>query len=200
MLLGFAESTVAKNKKLRAAEELKWREEIKKLVIIAMFSDDEFLERLVLKGGNALDLVHHVSTRASADIDLSIDGDFSPEVRAALRDRIEKLLRTTFRQKRYHVFDVRLEEKPAQVSAELKAFWGGYRVEFKLIELKRYEELKDDPVALSKNALQLGQGAKFLIDISKHEYTVGKAAYELDGYVVPGYTAEMIVCEKLRAV
>ena len=33
-------------------------QKIKRLAIVAMFSDDDLLERLVLKGGNALDLVH----------------------------------------------------------------------------------------------------------------------------------------------
>ncbi len=48
--------------------------------------------------------------------------------------------------------------------------------------------------------MQLGQGAKFLIDISKHEYTTGKTQFDLDGFVIFAYTPEMIVCEKLRAI
>jgi Nucleotidyl transferase AbiEii toxin, Type IV TA system len=50
------------------------------------------------------------------------------------------------------------------------------------------------------DAVQLGQGPKFSIDISKHEYTAGKTPFELDGFVVFVYTPEMIVCEKLRAI
>ena len=52
-------------KKTRKDTDLQRLEKIKKLVIIAIFSDDEFMERLVLKGGNALDLVHHITPRAS---------------------------------------------------------------------------------------------------------------------------------------
>jgi len=51
--------------------------EIRRLVIIALFSDDELMEKLVLKGGNALDIVHNIGTRTSVDIDLSIPDDFS---------------------------------------------------------------------------------------------------------------------------
>ena len=47
---------------------------------------------------------------------------------------------------------------------------------------------------------QLGQGPKFSIDISKHEYTAGKREFELDGFSIFVYTLEMIVCEKLRAI
>ena len=43
---------------------------IKRLAIVAMFSDDGLMEKLVLKGGNLLDLVYGISTRASLDVDL----------------------------------------------------------------------------------------------------------------------------------
>jgi predicted nucleotidyltransferase component of viral defense system len=191
---------MVKKKKSSAAEELQQRERIKKLVIIAMFSDDVLMERLVLKGGNALDLIHRVSARASVDVDLSIDGDFTAEERLALRGRIEKALRDTFRLEGYHVFDVQLEDRPPGLTADLEDFWGGYGVEFKLIGLDRYEELKDNIDALRRNAVRLGQGQKFSIDISKHEYTAGKTQLDLEGFAVFVYTPEMIVCEKLRAI
>src|SRR5436305_11747178 len=103
---------MAKGKKPDAGEELLRREKIKKLVIIAMFSDDDLMERLVLKGGNAMDLVHRVSARASVDVDLSMAGDFTQDERLALQGRIETVLRTTFHPEGYHVFDVKLQEQP----------------------------------------------------------------------------------------
>ena len=39
-------------------DNLEFLEQVKKLVIIAMFSDDDLMERLVLKGGNLLDIVY----------------------------------------------------------------------------------------------------------------------------------------------
>ena len=50
--------------------------QIKKLAVIAMFSDDELMGRLVLKGGNAIDLIYRLSSRASVDVDFSIENDF----------------------------------------------------------------------------------------------------------------------------
>jgi hypothetical protein len=191
---------MSKKRKLSAADQLQRQQRIKTLVIIAMFSDDMLLERLVLKGGNALDIVHQVSARASVDIDLSINGDFSVEMLSDLEKRIAQVLQDTFRPEGYRVFDVNLESRPPGLAADLKAFWGGYRVEFKLIELERYEALKEDIDQLRRNAVQLGQGSKFSIEISKHEYTVGKARKEIDGFAVFVYTPEMIVCEKLRAI
>jgi Nucleotidyl transferase AbiEii toxin, Type IV TA system len=93
-----------------------------------------------------------------------------------------------------------LEQRPPELTADLGDFWGGYCVEFKLIELDLYEELKENVEALRRNAVQLGQRSVFSIDISKHEYTAGKTQVDLDGFAVFVYTPEMILCEKLRAI
>ena len=52
---------------------------IKKLTIIAMFSDDDLLNRLVLKGGNALDIVYRLNSRSSIDVDFSMEEEFRPD-------------------------------------------------------------------------------------------------------------------------
>lgn len=51
-------------------------EEIRRITIIALFSDDELVNQLVLKGGNALSLIHKVSLRTSLDLDFSLATDF----------------------------------------------------------------------------------------------------------------------------
>lgn len=50
--------------------------EIRRLTIRALFADDTLMERLVLKGGNALSLVYGLSPRASLDLDFSLETDF----------------------------------------------------------------------------------------------------------------------------
>jgi predicted nucleotidyltransferase component of viral defense system len=47
-------------------------EDIRKLTITALFSDEVLFEQLVLKGGNALSLVHGISPRDSLDLDFSM--------------------------------------------------------------------------------------------------------------------------------
>ncbi len=42
-------------------------DEVRRLILIALFSDDELMEALVFKGGNALALIHKVGSRASLD-------------------------------------------------------------------------------------------------------------------------------------
>jgi hypothetical protein len=196
------ESPMSKKSKTNAEAELKRLEEIKRLVVIAMFSDDLLLERLVLKGGNALDLIHRISTRASRDVDFSMQGDFAKEDFDAIKRRVEVALQKTFRDVGLEVFDVSMEEVPEGITPDVADFWGGYGVEFKVIERKKFQELDGQLEAMRKHALKLGAGesTKFSIDISRYEYTTGKEPQELAGYRVFVYSAAMMTCEKLRAI
>ena len=56
--------------------EISKLDEIRKLGIIAMFSDDELMDMLVLKGGNAIALFYSEYSRASVDLDFSLCDDF----------------------------------------------------------------------------------------------------------------------------
>jgi hypothetical protein len=174
-------------------------EKIKRLTVVSMFSDDELEDHLVLKGGNAMDLVHRLSSRASLDLDFSMQHDF-PEGIEEFCSRVERALKRTFRPEGYEIFDVKMLEKPNAISDDMKDFWGGYGVEFKIVTSDIFEIHKDNIEKLRQNAISIGQGKKFLIDISRFEYTDGKEEAELDGYRIYVYTPEMIVCEKLRAI
>jgi hypothetical protein len=180
--------------------EYEQSERIKRLVVIGIFSDDYLMERLVLKGGNAINLVLEIGTRASVDIDLSMEDDFSPEEIQTVRGRLENRLQEVFNAEHYHVFDVTLEPKPDPVSPELANFWGGYSVTFKLIEDQRFKESRGNLDAMRRNSLRIGAKGKFEIDISKFEYCTPKEAFDMEGYQVFVYTTEMLVSEKLRAI
>ncbi len=173
---------------------------IKRLVVIAMFSDDYFLERFVLKGGNAMDLILNVGTRASIDIDLSMESDFKPEELPAVRQKLENTLQNTFKPEYYRVFDVVCEPKPEPISPEIAGFWGGYDISFKLIEAAREKACAGNLDAMRRNAVKIGAKGKFEIDISRYEFCGLKKAHDLDGYRIFVYTPEMLVCEKLRAI
>ena len=175
---------------------------IKRLVIIAMFSDDDLMDILVLKGGNALDIIHQIEQRASVDLDFSIEKEFRREDLPIIESKIQKILTETFKAEGYEVFDVTLVEKPEKISPEMAGFWGGYQVQFKIIESEDYARLSDNINSLRRNALVVGnkQKRKIKIDISKFEYCIPKQKHEMDGYTIYVYTPEMIVIEKLRAI
>jgi len=46
--------------------------QIRRAAIAALFSDDVLTEYLVLKGGNALDLIYGITSRTSMDLDFSM--------------------------------------------------------------------------------------------------------------------------------
>ncbi|BEP39074.1 hypothetical protein GmRootV59_60830 (plasmid) [Variovorax sp. V59] len=123
---------MAKSAVNRKHDELISLEQIKKLAVTAMFSDDELMDQLVLKGGNAMALIHQLTSRESVDLDFSMRHDF-PDGTEAVQVRIELALQRTFRLAGYEPFDFRMEEKPAEVSPDLAGFWGGYGIDFKLV-------------------------------------------------------------------
>jgi predicted nucleotidyltransferase component of viral defense system len=177
-------------------------ENIKKLAVIAMFSDDVLMEMLVLKGGNALDIIYGIAPRASLDLDFSISTEFNPNEIDSIKSKIKTVLSRTFDEHGYKAFDIRFGERPEDADPRIPQFWGGYRVEFKIIEKGKYKQRMDNMRYLRLNAIDVGPGSQktYKIEISKWEYCKFKQEAEIDDYTVYVYTPEMIVIEKLRAI
>jgi predicted nucleotidyltransferase component of viral defense system len=175
-------------------------EEVRRRILIALFLDDELLDTLVLKGGNALALIHKVGSRASVDMDFSMESAFSDPDKT--RAQIFSALKREFGSIGYIVFDENFESKPSQRNRNQPDWWGGYIVEFKLVDRKLYDELHHDVEALRRRAEVVGpqQMRKYTIDISHHEFCEGKVKREVDDYTIYVYSLEMIAAEKLRAI
>lgn len=184
------------------AMDLEQLERIKRLAIIALFVDDDLMDILVLKGGNALDIVYRIAARASLDLDLSIESEFDAGEIESIRYRIERALGRIFKENGYEVFDVTLVERPDVVGPGTPPFWGGYQLEFKLIDKEEYSRRAANIQDLRRNAEVVGPNnrRKLRVDISKCEYCAPKTQADLDGYTVYVYPPEMIVLEKLRAI
>lgn len=174
--------------------------EIRKLIIISVASDDMLMERLVLKGGNALELIHRIGERASLDLDFSIEDDF--EDLADVEKRLFRALRDRFDSAGFAIFDAVLAPRPSIASTEKGARWGGYTAEFKIISRERSRALNGNTEAMRREAQVSGpnQRRKFTIEISKFEYCVGKQKVVVDEYDCYVYSPAMIGAEKLRAL
>lgn len=174
--------------------------EIRKLTIIALFSDDVLLDQLVLKGGNAISLVHGISPRDSLDVDFSLEADF--EDREATLARMERALVSRFNVVGLIPFDVKLTSQLSEQRENQQPWWGGYQLEFKLIEETRHRSFGSDLDRLRREAFVVGPNQQriFRVDFSKYEYTTGKVQAEIDNYTIYVYTPAMIAIEKLRAV
>ena len=187
-------------------------DEIRKLSIVAMFADDEIMEQVVLKGGNALNLVYKIGSRSSIDLDFSLAADFK-DVHDA-EARILKALRSRFGSVDLTVFDELFEKKPALDQPDESPRWGGYQISFKLlptakvsrhataIAKAKHERLGTELAALQRDSLVVGPNSlrTFTIEISKYEACAGKQKRELDNYEIYVYTTEMLAIEKVRAI
>ncbi len=172
---------------------------IRRLVIIAMFSDDELLSQLTLKGGNALNLVYLLGSRVSVDVDLSLERDFHDPEDA--RQRMFRALRNRFREVGLTVFDEKLTPRPLIPRPDGNERFGGYDVTFKLMESDKYDAIGDN-LRRQRESVVVGpfQQRTFRVQISKYEYCIGKRETELDDYTISVYTPEMLAIEKLRAI
>jgi hypothetical protein len=154
----------------------------------------------VLKGGNALALIYKVGSRASLDMDFSMQNAFADVEEAGAR--IRRTLKQEFARAGYVLFDEKFEIKPSKPVAGQPEWWGGYQVEFKLALQATYDKFAGDLEGLRRNSEVLGpqQKRKYTIDISQHEFCEGKVQREVDDYIIYVYSLEMIAAEKLRAI
>jgi hypothetical protein len=175
---------------------------IKILAITAVVSDDELMERLVLKGGNALDLVHGITHRASVDVDFSMDGDFEEDEIKAVENSLRRNIEINFRDNGLEAFDIGFAKRPPSVTDDLADFWGGYQVTFKVKKKRDFDAPNQTLELQRKTSLPVGaRGSRtFKIEISKHEYCDVHEERELENYKVRVYTPALIVIEKLRAI
>ncbi len=171
-------------------------DKIKKLTLKALMHDEKLMYGLVLKGGNALQLVYDITDRASMDIDFSIEGDFSDLDFQRINGTLNALLNDQFQTEKLVVFDIKFIEKP---KSNKEKIWKGYNIEFKVTHEKDW--YSDDIEKSRREAIKIiEQSTKFSIDISSFEYIVSAKKHDLDGTVMLVYTPEMIVIEKLRAL
>ncbi len=174
------------------------QELIRKIILKALVSNDLLFNELVLKGGNALSLIYRIGNRSSLDLDFSIEDDFKNL--NLIKELINVSLTNTFKDFELKVFDFSFERKP-QITND--PWWGGYRIEFKLINEKIAEELYFNINEMSRRALTVDPGSqkrKYTIEISKFEYISEKVAQKIDEVDIYVYPPLLLAIEKLRAI
>lgn len=173
-------------------------EAIKRLVIQALFLDDDLEQLLVLKGGAALTLAHGLASRQSVDVDFSMANDFEDLAKAG--ELMQRALERMFKPRNLELFDFTMQRLPDPVSPDIAAFWGGYQIDFKLVPSDLFAAHRGDRAQLLKDAIRLGSSTRFQIDISPFEFVDSKVEKDLGGVSIFVYTPLMIACEKIRAI
>lgn len=171
-------------------------EQIRRTVIVAAFTDPFLSERLVVKGGNALRLVHQIGRRTSLDVDFSTPDELDL---AELSGHLYRALMDRFDAAGLLLFDFKLERRPSRPRDPLMT---GYKAIFKVIEKSKANGLGNVKERLQREAATIGpaQQRNFVIEISEHEFCEGAEERELDHFVVRAYTPTMIAVEKYRAI
>lgn len=171
---------------------------IRKEIIAAVASDPGLREQLILKGGNALALVHGVGMRASLDIDYSMSDDLdNPDEFASM---LLRALEGRFSQSGITVFDFDFQRRPRQTLANRT--WGGYNATFKLVESSAVStdvrKMRNDALTVSGHP----QASRaFRIEISKFEFCDDQDQVAVDDDTVCRvYTRDLVAAEKLRAL
>ena len=95
-------------------------DQVKRLTITALLNDEILMALLVLKGGNAIDLLYDLSNRGSIDIDFSLEKDFTEKEIGYVRNQIDYILNNEFNKHGLHVIDVRFLDKPKNIREEVK--------------------------------------------------------------------------------
>ncbi len=178
--------------------------QVRSLTIISLFSDDDLMESLVLKGGNALEIGYGYHSRASVDVDVSMMQEFKVMGLDSLEDiqkRLFKVLNNTFEEEGYKVFDVRIKAKPKKENENTNEFWGGYEANFKIIDAATYEKYEGNDTALAAKAFAVNEEKKNVkVDFGRFEYCESRITKPMYGYDIQIYTPQLIVFEKLRAI
>lgn len=180
--------------------DLKW---LRRQFIAALAQDPQLFDLLVLKGGNALGLIHGVGHRASLDLDYSMQRDV--EDPSALGKSVFRALRARLDGQGLLLFDERFTPRPRLTKGAASPTWGGYGAEFKLIRRAHADELNHDPDSLRREAMSVSghpqAERRFRIEISKFECCEPREEVLVcDGVSCQVYTLELIVAEKLRAL
>jgi hypothetical protein len=173
---------------------------IREVALSAIGSDDVLSKLLVLKGGNALAMIHKIGKRSSLDLDFSMEADV--ENRQQLEKALTRAVTDRFDAAGYVVFDTSLVFKPQPRSGKVPDWWGGYTFIFKLITREEFKRCQGNIEDLRRRATPIddAQHRKFEIQISRSEYCRGSEKRQVGDYELLVYTPGMIACEKLRAI
>jgi hypothetical protein len=128
-----------------------------------------------------------------------LKGEFEDTEDAARR--ITRALADRFDAAGFFVFDCSFGPRPLIPSVD-NPKWGGYRIQFKIIDRDKHGQFNGELDAIRRNATVIGplQQRVFNIDISRWEFCEGKTETKLEEFTIYVYTPPMLAIEKIRAI
>ena len=172
-------------------------EEVITQTILAVYSTPSLSKIFFLKGGSALRLFDKQTSRLSLDTDFSVRKDIDNES-TSFKDLKSSVI-SSFRSNKLDIIDFKWTRKPNKISKGFPDWWGGWLCEFKLVEIKhrgKGAETKRKHALIPDGA----NSSRITLDISKHEYCGERRTKTIQGVKIFGYSRELLVTEKIRAI
>ncbi len=172
-------------------------EEVVNESVLALYAEPWLAEHLFLKGGTALRLFENLAARLSVDADFSTDQSIEDPER--FFQAIDNALTDRFSRHDLDVLDFEYKRKPKTQRTDRPDWWGGWLCEFKLCSKDHRGKPLEDR---RRNSLipQDAVSPKIPLEISDHEYCGTGRITTIQDVPVHGYTRELLVLEKLRAI
>jgi len=165
--------------------------------ILALYQSPDLANRLFLKGDSALRIFDHQTSRLSIDADFSLETELDdPD---GFFDSIRLCVESRFSSHQQDIIDFKPMRKPKTSSKNRPGWWGGWSCEFKLVDQIHGAKT----LATKRRHALIPDGAsspKITIDISEHEYCGTHRSKTIEGIKIQGYSRELLVLEKLRAI
>ncbi len=142
-------------------------------------------------------LFDNLTSRLSIDADFSVNTDIDNE--SKFFQNLKSSVGASFRRKKLDIIDFEWNIKPKKIRENYPVWWGGWLCEFKLVS---FQQRGKSIEAKRRNAL-IPDGAnssKVTVEISKHEYCGKKRTKTIQGVKIFGYSRELLVLEKIRAI
>ena len=142
-------------------------------------------------------LFDNLTSRLSIDADFSVNTDIDNESEF-FRD-LKSSVGARFRRKKFDIIDFEWSRKPGKRRARYPDWWGGWLCEFKLVSFQHRGKV----IATKRRNALIPDGAnspKVTVEISKHEYCGKKRTKIIQGVKIFGYSRELLVVEKIRAI
>ena len=138
-----------------------------------------------------------LESRLSIDADFSVKGTIPNE--KTFFSMMKKSLGKTFRGHGLDVIDFKWQRRPKKKSIDKPDWWGGWVCLFKLVAFSHRGKSLE---VKRRNALIPAGAAspQIEIEISEHEYCGTKRQKTIHGVTVLGYSRDLIVLEKIRAI
>lgn len=172
-------------------------EEALTMTIVGIYSSTAVSHNLFLKGGSAMRIFDDLTSRLSIDADFSVDKKIEND--KIFFGSIKSSVGAKFRKMKYDIIDFKWKKRPRTRRPKLPDWWSGWECEFKLVS---FDHRGKSNLTKTRNAL-IPEGAnssKIKIEISEFEYCKNSRTKTIQGVKVLGYTPELLVLEKLRAI